>query len=387
MKKVKLLTSLSSLAIVVPTIPVVSTSCSEEFNFNGVYTQEQVLGDGLENWYTENNTWLQDYLKFAHQDWSDEEFQAFNYNSDDASTYINKNIRSVKQLVGCLIYSYMLCNAPTVSSENPLKIKISDSNFAYTHSTNTFTLSFTLSTFDYVKNKYIDNFKIRTRDGNALRILRASKYNSDLNTITIGKSYIYSEDDKVCNIDFGLEVSICTDDNYIEWQNLSSTSLQTAGYIDGIVKWYIPAWLSPNVQFRDGFSYAMIYDCNDYITGPVYRYTFDQIYFDRDKCKGDTIFIYFVFLYVNEVFVLLNSVNDSNLRITVTREDSTTNGDWILFSAAGPMIALLPTAPEEGEWKDEAFYVNITYSTLDNISGRFIAVADDNSPKMIKSTK
>ena len=67
MKKAKLLTSLSTIVVAGTTVPVVSTSCSDQFNFDGTYTSEQILG--LDK-YSARNNWIKENFLYEGQPWS-----------------------------------------------------------------------------------------------------------------------------------------------------------------------------------------------------------------------------------------------------------------------------------------------------------------------------
>ena len=331
MKKVKLLTSLSALTVASATVPVFTTSCSEQFNFDGEYSEEDVLPTGREY----DNDWINSYFKINNQNWTTPTNPKMDNGYDDESAieYLNENLKSVKQFVGCLIYSLMWTYYEIKTGTDPVRIKISDSDFVYNHNSKTFSFQFTFSLFSYTYFEYIPNFKIRSRSYESLKILQVCDYDKYTNSFTIGHSY--NKDQHF--IDFGLEISIFNGVNFPDWQDLNSLNVETKDYVDGIAYLYVPKTLFPTAEFKKNKIDVWMYDrfyTKDYITPDSEDNVLKFYQFDEEYSE---IFLYPIVLNINGVVSLMNEF----FKISVAVEDNINNKYAIVY-AIGSIFGIEP---------------------------------------------
>ena len=355
MKKVKLLTSLSTLSLVAATVPVVSTSCSEQFNFDGEYKQEDVFGSTgaiSEQWY--NNDWIKDNFRYKGKNWSTPKDLNMDsgYNDPKAIKYLNDNIKSVKQFVGCIIYSLMWTYVEANRTAYPVKFRISESDFVYNRKSKTFSFDFTFELFDYIYYEYVPDFKVRTRQGAKLKILRECEFSDDvtsenkLMSIAVGQSF----DANQMFVDFGLEINLYNGLTFSSWQDLNTLNEETKDYVDGVGILYVPAWLFNGGKFKDTNLSVWIYDrynqsSEDYFTPSSSN---NVIKFKSSACDGTKIFLYPILLNVNGVLSLMNAYYKVNayIRNTEALQIATVNANGSMFGIIpGEALKRVKNAP------------------------------------------
>ena len=325
MKKAKLLMALSSLSLVSTSIPVVSTSCSTEFNFDGEYSEADVLCTNLYN-----NDWINTNFKYEGQDWSTPSNPNMDtdYGDTAALTYFKDNLKTVKQYVACLIYSIMLAFHEINGEGHPtIKIKIEDSDFVYDNRTKLFTLFFTLLYYDYEQNKYVPYYKVRTTQGKQLQVLRVCKYNNDLVSIAVGSSY----NDKQFFLDFGLEISFYGSNGFTEWQDVNALNTTTRNYIDGLAIYYIPSSIIPsNAKFKENNIEIWIFENLDELN---YKKTGEDIEIKRGDIDKE-LYLYALVIDVNGFATLMSG---ANLKASVSP------ADCAVVNAHSVMLGIYPT--------------------------------------------
>lgn len=370
MKKLKLLTSLSTLALSSTIVPIVSTSCSEEFSFDGEYDQRDVLGQSFipcDEWY--ENEWINKNLKYNDKDWSvpaDPEMNE-SYNDPKAIAYLNSNFKSVRQFIGFMIYSIMLKYVESGQSETEeyLQVKISDSVFDYDSTTKRFTMQFTLSYFDQEENTYIPSYRVRTKKGESLKLLRVCKYTEKINSFVIGSTYEFNE--KFLN--FGLEISTYNTNisEFEEWQDLNTMNIQTKDYVTSLTAFYFPSSLCETAQFKQSNIQIWIFDNNEDSLAPITKRYYEPnetITFDKKWCDGSKLFLYPLVLNVNGIITLMSEYY-YDISFEVEDPGSSAADICVDFS----MLGVIPLAELIGS--EITITINVKLTFREDISSSF----------------
>ena len=346
-RKLKLLTSLSTLTLVGTSVPIVSTSCADQYNFDGVYSSEDVLGYDP---YSAQNAWIKKYFLYNDQPWSDpkDPFMDDSYDDPQAIAYLKQNMHSVRQYVGSLIYSMMLRFFEIMEAEkaageqilaDPVQIKIYDSDFVFDSTTNAFTMAFSLDVL-YKNNQWYHVAKIRTKTGKKLSILRVCKFGDDLDAMWIGYTY----DPESLSIDFGLEVDIYdeTTNLWSGWQDLTVLNANTQNFIDGITNLYIPIDIAHDAIFKDSNPQLWLYESNSTsYDNPIIPVPFgsedtSKSTIDFTSADFNKIKLFKILLNINGIATLL-----TNQQVKVETNPVDTTGQ-LIYDASASTLALLP---------------------------------------------
>ena len=257
MKKVKILTSLSALAITTATAPLVSTSCSYyAFTFDGEYEVDEVL----------SRKWCEKNLSNGELWTTPEELDMSEggYNNPDAISYIQQNVNSSKLYMNFIVFS-MIGHFKTKNPEGcPPKVKFHDTAFIFNATSNTFKVSFSIDLYNVETNDYEHYFSMRSKEDKVLQILCVSQFQSEI--AAIQKDFMIGADYTNHLVDYGTEIRFYQEETgqWSDWQEVSINNDFTKYLADSFATLYLPEFLMPEgVEFKEkqfGLNLTLVYD-------------------------------------------------------------------------------------------------------------------------------
>ncbi|MCF0227345.1 MAG: hypothetical protein HUJ52_00815 [Malacoplasma sp.] len=253
MKKVKILTSLSALALATATTPVISTSCSyDAFSFDGEYVIDEILTKDwcMKNLLNDDEIWYEPEQPDMHTGM---------FSDPKAINYVRDNIYSSKLYMNFIIFSLLAHFKYNMPEQCPKKVKFDNTSFIFNASTSAFKIYYEISTFNDETGEYVPYFIYRSREDKVLQILSVSQFSDDEELTR--KSFVIGADYSNKTIDYGTEVKIYgnEEETWSDWLAVDITNDFTKYLIDGLSTIYIPDFILPSdVQFRgEEFSLAL----------------------------------------------------------------------------------------------------------------------------------
>ena len=225
MKKLKLLTSLSTIGLVAATVPVVATSCGSS-----------VQGTTFDNTYTVNDI-TENWLKDKIGTWSSGgDYSSYAPNYSKATSYVKDNLSSSSKYANLMIYSIAksISSYPIVENDNAdiTQFRIQDSLLNYDKDAKQLA-------YDFKVMDKTGNYGFRVTANYALSVISASQTDNN-KWISLGTGY------GAPYISYGVSVATYENGEWGVWQAIDNFNRDTNKYALGTCKLQIPNSIVPN---------------------------------------------------------------------------------------------------------------------------------------------
>ena len=242
MKRMKLISSLSTLAVIGTSIPIVSTSCSgERYSFDGYYSIAEVLSE----------EWIMKHLSINGNAWNapEKDLESGGYKDTNAIEYLQQNIDSAKMYINFLIFS----TAVEIFNNNEYDVddlRFVNSYLIYNNLDKTFTFSYELwigATVD----ECFPYISLRSKSSKPLKIVSVAQLSSErIHEST--KLFTFAASAKEDTYDYGTEMKLF-DKNSVKWsswQDLSALNNSTKNQLENFSTLYVPNIIAPDANFK-----------------------------------------------------------------------------------------------------------------------------------------